>query len=87
MRQKGRPRDFHEPVSAGIKKGSEVSVDAAVNDSVHGRELERHKESIRSAPDIRSDVVEMIKRKIKKGTYNVKAEDIAEKIIQAGNLF
>lgn len=87
MRQKGRPRDLHEPVTAGTKKESNLEGNAAVNDSAHGRELERHKEAIRSAPDIRSDVVEMIKRKINKGTYDVKAEDIAEKIIQTENLF
>ena len=86
MKDKGRPHNLPESVGADTKKDGETYGDAALRDAVHGKELERYKESIRLAPDIRNDYVEMIRRKIKKGTYDVKAEDIAEKIIRTGNL-
>jgi len=39
-------------------------------------------ELIRSAPDIREDRVEDLRKKIRGSTYNIKAEEIAEKIIE-----
>jgi anti-sigma28 factor (negative regulator of flagellin synthesis) len=36
---------------------------------------------VRSTPDIREFRVEQVRRSIEAGTYNVKAEKIAEKII------
>ena len=49
--------------------------------SVQGRNVQHLDDLIRSAPDIREAKVEQISRDLQTGTYNVKAEKIAEKII------
>ena len=53
--------------------------------SIQSREVLHLDDLIRSAPDIRDVKVEQITRDLHNGTYNVKAEKIAEKII-GGNL-
>ena len=53
--------------------------------SVRSREISHLDELIRSTPDIRESKVEQVRRELESGTYNVKAEKIAEKII-GGNL-
>jgi negative regulator of flagellin synthesis FlgM len=53
--------------------------------SVRSREIQRMDEWIRATPDIREARVEQIRSAIENGTYNVKAEKIAEKII-GGNM-
>ncbi len=53
--------------------------------SVRSREISRFDELIRSTPDVRESRVEQLRSEIENGTYNVKAEKIAEKII-GGNL-
>jgi negative regulator of flagellin synthesis FlgM len=49
--------------------------------SVRSREISHLDELIRSTPDVREERVEEVRRNIENGTYNVKAEKIAEKII------
>jgi negative regulator of flagellin synthesis FlgM len=49
--------------------------------SVQSREISHLDELIRSTPDVREMKVEQVRREIEAGTYNVKAEKIAEKII------
>jgi len=49
--------------------------------SVRSREIQHLDEMIRSTPDVRADRVEQIRSALKEGTYNVKAEMIADKII------
>jgi len=53
--------------------------------SVRSREISHLDELIRSVPDIREDKVEQVRKELESGTYNVKAEKIAERII-GGNL-
>jgi flagellar biosynthesis anti-sigma factor FlgM len=53
--------------------------------SVQSREVLHLNDLIQSTPDIREEKVEQIGRELQSGTYNVKAEKIAEKII-GGNL-
>jgi negative regulator of flagellin synthesis FlgM len=53
--------------------------------SVRSREISHLNELIQSTPDVREMKVEQVRRDIEAGTYNVKAEKIAEKII-GGNL-
>jgi negative regulator of flagellin synthesis FlgM len=53
--------------------------------SVRSREINHLDELIRSTPDVREARVEQIRSAIENGTYNVKAEKIAEKIL-GGNL-
>jgi negative regulator of flagellin synthesis FlgM len=49
--------------------------------SVRSREIQHLDELIRSTPDVRESKVEQIRSAIESGTYNVKAEKIAEKIL------
>jgi negative regulator of flagellin synthesis FlgM len=53
--------------------------------SVRSREIQHLDGMIRSTPDVRADRVEQIKSALQAGTYNVKAEMIADKII-GGNI-
>ncbi len=53
--------------------------------SVRSREISHLNELIQSTPDIRGEKVEQVRKELESGTYNVKAEKIAEKII-GGNL-
>jgi negative regulator of flagellin synthesis FlgM len=53
--------------------------------SVRSREIQHLDELIRSAPDVREARVEQVRKEIESGTYNVKAERIADKIL-GGNL-
>jgi negative regulator of flagellin synthesis FlgM len=53
--------------------------------SARSREISHLNELIQSTPDIREEKVAAVRREIESGTYNVKAEKIAEKII-GGNL-
>jgi negative regulator of flagellin synthesis FlgM len=53
--------------------------------SVRGSQISNLDEMIRSTPDIHEARVEEVKKALESGTYNVKAEMIADKII-GGNL-
>jgi negative regulator of flagellin synthesis FlgM len=53
--------------------------------SVRSLEISHLEELIRSTPDVRESRVEEVRRDIESGTYTIKAEKIAEKII-GGNL-
>ncbi len=53
--------------------------------SVRSREIQHLNSLILSAPDIREAKVEEVRSAIENGTYNVKAEKIADKIL-GGNL-
>ena len=49
--------------------------------SVRSREISHLEELIRSTPDVREDRVNQVRSEIESGTYNIKAEKIADKII------
>ncbi len=53
--------------------------------SVRSREISHLDELVRSTPDTREMRIDQVRRDIEAGTYNVKAEKIADKII-GGNL-
>ena len=53
--------------------------------SVRSREIQHLDELIESTPDVREALVEQVRRSIENGTYNVKAEQVAERIL-GGNL-
>jgi negative regulator of flagellin synthesis FlgM len=67
-------------------KGSGAQTDSdRLEISVRSREIAHLDELIRSTPDVREDKIEKVRKEIEAGTYNVKAEKIAEKIL-GGNL-
>ena len=68
-----------------LKSSSEQSGSDRLELSTQSREIAHLNELIQSTPDIREDKVEKARRELENGTYNAKAEKIAEKILR-GNL-
>jgi negative regulator of flagellin synthesis FlgM len=68
-----------------LKGSGEQSDSDRLELSVQSREIAHLNELIQSTPDIRGDKVEKARRELETGTYNVKAEKIAEHILR-GNL-
>jgi flagellar biosynthesis anti-sigma factor FlgM len=64
-----------------VKSSGEQSCSDQFELSVRSRELSHVNELIQSTPDIREDKVEKARREIEDGTYTVKADKIAEKIL------
>jgi negative regulator of flagellin synthesis FlgM len=54
--------------------------------SVRSQEIQQLNEQIRASADIRESKVEQVRSAIENGTYNVKAEKIADKIISGSLL-
>jgi negative regulator of flagellin synthesis FlgM len=77
--------DASQPSEQSQKGGEEHSESDRLELSIVGREISHLDELIRLIPDVRDDRIEQVRREIESGTYNVKAESIAEKII-GGNL-
>jgi negative regulator of flagellin synthesis FlgM len=75
------------PKQAGRVQKGECAVSGAdrLELSVRGLEISHLEDLIRSTPDVREERVEQVRREIESGTYNIKAEKIADKII-GGNL-
>ena len=74
-----------QPSGRAGKSGGDQPDSDRLELSVRSREISHLDELIRSTPDIREARVEQVRRELEGGTYNVKAEKIAEKII-GGNL-
>jgi negative regulator of flagellin synthesis FlgM len=73
-------------LSENVQKSNGVQSDSdRLELSARGREISHFNDLIQSTPDIREAKVEQVRREIESGTYNVKAEKIAEKIL-TGNL-
>jgi flagellar biosynthesis anti-sigma factor FlgM len=63
------------------RKTGPVEHDDSVQLSSQTQEFTRIRELIDATPDIRQDRVELLRREIAAGTYNVPSSDIAEAII------
>ena len=50
--------------------------------SQFGKDYQIAKQAIANAPDIREDKVNQIKASMASGTYNVKAEELADKLME-----
>jgi negative regulator of flagellin synthesis FlgM len=75
-----------QPPEKSVKSGGEARPDSdRLELSVRGQEISHLNDLIQSTPDIREEKVAQVRRELESGTYNVKAEKIAEKII-GGNL-
>jgi len=76
--------DIHEEQAQRFKKAGQEPVrfeSDRIELSVRSREFQHLDELILSIPDVRESKVEQIRRAIESGTYNVRAEQIADKII------
>jgi flagellar biosynthesis anti-sigma factor FlgM len=69
-----------------LKSSGEQSDSDRLELSVRSREMSHLNELIQSTPDIREDKVAKARRELESGTYNVKAEKIAEKIVRGNQL-
>jgi negative regulator of flagellin synthesis FlgM len=77
--------DSPQPTANAKKSGGEGTDSDRLELSVRGLEISHLNDLIQSAPDIRESKVDRVRREIEGGTYNVKAEKIADKLI-ADNL-
>ncbi len=73
----------HPQNARGDKKAEEAALldSDRIELSVRGREIQHLDEMIRSTPDVRQARIEQVRQALENGTYNVKAEMIAEKIV------
>ena len=71
----------HQPVRTAKSSGDQSSGSDRLELSIQSRRVQHLDDLIRSTPDIREARVEQISHEVHTGTYNVKAEKIAEKII------
>lgn len=62
------------------KEGKAASKDA-LEISQFGRDLQVVKPAVADAPDVREDKVAQIKARMASGTYNVNAEEVADKLV------
>jgi negative regulator of flagellin synthesis FlgM len=70
------------PLSERVRKSGGASSDSdRIELSVRSREIAHFNDLIQSTPDIRESRVNEVRMQLENGTYNVKAEKIAEKII------
>jgi negative regulator of flagellin synthesis FlgM len=77
--------DSSQPAGRAQQSSGESSGSDRLELSVRSREISHIEELAQSSPDVRESKIEQIRGSIESGTYNVKAEKIAEKII-GGNL-
>ena len=72
----GEQGDQQKPLN-GVQTGEEK-----VQLSTRAKDIQRVKNIINTVPDIRTEKVNQLKRSIEDGTYNVKGEKVAEKMIK-----
>jgi len=72
-----------DPKAAVFKQAlqPEVSTEEKVSISSESRDAVMMRGIINNLPDVREDMVQELKAKIENGTYEVKSEDIAKKIV------
>lgn len=63
------------------KKADSVTPKDSVTITARGKEVEKAKEAYESLPEVRVDLVNDLKQKVKSGDYEVSSKDLAEKII------
>ena len=77
-------------VDNGGKAGSQTqkpekqasSGEEKVELSAKARDIQKIKKALDNVPDIRGEKVAQLKRSIEEGTYNVKAENVARKMLK-----
>ena len=73
--------DSPQQSERALKSGVEHPDSDRLDLSARSREISHLNELIQSTPDVREDKVEKVRQELENGTYNVKAEKIAEKIL------
>lgn len=65
------------------EKKSSVGTYDQVEISQQGRDYQVARKAVAAQPDVRMDRVNMIKSQMASGTYNVKMEDVADKLLDS----
>lgn len=65
------------------EKKSSVGTYDQVEISQQGRDYQVARKAVAAQPDVRMDRVNMIKSQMASGTYNVKVEDVADKLLDS----
>jgi negative regulator of flagellin synthesis FlgM len=71
-----------EKNSAPPNMDSQASVSDRVELSLQSRDIKKIHEILAATPEIRTEKVTALRKAITEGTYKVKAEDIADKMVQ-----
>lgn len=75
---------LQEQIAQRVQSSSRGSVAGdpdRVELSVRSREIQNLGALIQSTPDVREGVVQQVRQSLQNGTYNVKAEQVADKIL------
>ena len=72
-------RVSHVAEAAKVQKTDNLEISSI------GRDILTAKNAVKESADIRADVVAPIKREIEKGTYDVSADDFADKLLASWN--
>ncbi|UCE55416.1 MAG: flagellar biosynthesis anti-sigma factor FlgM [Desulfobacterales bacterium] len=73
------------------KQKTEITSDKAVNQGAKAdkvdisdaaKEIQEVRKQLDNTPDVRTEKVEQLKNQIEKGTYEIKSEEIAEKMLK-----
>lgn len=81
-----------KPIESNPREGPDPSSrpagrpDSPETEKVHlsekAKEITRIQKILESVPEVREDKVQGVSEQLEKGTYNVKAEEVAEKVLQ-----
>lgn len=69
-------------IEGRTESGSTAVPTEKVQVSDRGRDIQKVREAVSNAPEVRQEKVATIKEQITNGEYQVKSEDIAQKIIE-----
>lgn len=72
---------YQTQTAANIKKQEKVASKDEVTFSSEAKKFAEVKKMLSDVPDVRWDKVNKIKERMASGNYNVKAEEVAEKIL------
>ncbi len=72
---------YQTQTAANIKKQEKVTSKDEVTFSSEAKKFAEVKKMLSDVPDVRWDKVNEIKERMASGNYNVKAEEVAEKIL------
>lgn len=67
--------------SKKVSADKKVTKDDRLEISQAGKDINVAKKAIAEAPDVRAERIEMIKKQMAEGTYNVSMEAVADKIL------
>ena len=80
--QQYQKNDSYTATSDKPTVNAAVQPEEKVDLSTKAKDIQQAKNALNSLPDIREEKVQEIKAQVEKGTYNVNAEKIADKMVK-----